>query len=697
MAREQSAAILDPLRRLITRQTGSALSDAQLLENFVTRQDEASFEVLVWRHGAMVLALCTRVLRDAHEAEDAFQATFLVFARKAGSIGRGEVVAAWLYKVAYRVALRLRSAAVKRAVQSEPTDALPAPEPVGNADWGELRPVLDDEIARLPEKYRVPFVLCYLEGRTNDEAAAQIGCPKGTVLSRLSRGRERLRARLARRGVAPSSTAFALALAHNAASASVPAALVPSTVGAAVPFAAGTVTPLVSAHTAALAEGVLKTMTLIKMKTTAALLALAVLGTGLAWGARGAGDSPAPAPVPAVATAAAPEVGAQPAPASNTAAAINEADERREEQREGQRERPAAPAANLSGRVSSVAKDGTSFVLETPPAERGAEPTKTTVKFADKATVTYHGVGPKGAKPTEGYTAQVWFDGNSKEMAVTVVFSAEHHGRRGPDVMGTVVNGKDNKSVTVEGRPQERGGAAPQATVPFDDKTVLIFSNVGKDEARITAGYHAGIWYADDGKTAAKVQFMGAADERRRDEKRPDSTGKVVKADGKSLVLETPPAERGGEPTKTTIILGDKSAMVFNNVPAGGAKVSEGMQAQVWLADGSKDTAARVAFVGTIPERWATVSGKVVSAVSTKAGTTVTVEQPATARGQEPKQTKVHLTEKTKIAFFGVGPDEAEITSGMILQARLLDGSADTAAEIVLSKPGGRGTNGRER
>src|SRR6185503_15357942 len=109
MARETATAILDPLRRLITRQNGSALSDAQLLENFVNRRDEPSFEVLVWRHGAMVLAVCRRVLRDAHEAEDAFQATFLVFARKAAGIGRGEVVAAWLYKVAYRIALRLRA------------------------------------------------------------------------------------------------------------------------------------------------------------------------------------------------------------------------------------------------------------------------------------------------------------------------------------------------------------------------------------------------------------------------------------------------------------------------------------------------------------------------------------------------------------------------------------------------------------
>src|SRR4051812_37360866 len=183
MAREQPLAILDPLRRLISRQTGSSLTDAQLLDNFVTRRDEASFEVLVWRHGAMVLAVCKRVLRDRHEAEDAFQATFLVFARKAASIGRGEVVAAWLYKVAYRAALRMRASSAKQPTPGEVADTIPAPEPADDADWRDLKPVLDDEIARLPEKYRAPFVLCYLEGRTNEEAAAQLGCPKGTVLS----------------------------------------------------------------------------------------------------------------------------------------------------------------------------------------------------------------------------------------------------------------------------------------------------------------------------------------------------------------------------------------------------------------------------------------------------------------------------------------------------------------------------------
>ncbi len=302
MTREPSAALLDPLRRLVTRRTGSSLPDAQLLENFVARRDEASFEVLVWRHGAMVLALCRRVLRDAHEAEDAFQATFLVFARKAGSIGRGEAVACWLYKVAYRIAIRLRAAALQRQLATAAPDELVAPCAPDDAEWRDLRPVLDDEIARLPEKYRAPFVLCYLEGRTNEEAAAQLGCPKGTVLSRLSRRRERLRERLARRGVALTAVAFALTLTRNAASAALPPALVPSTTNVAIPFAAGKAAiDLVPAHVAALTDGVLRAMTFMYFKTAAvALLSLVVLGSGITWAARDGGantpDEPRTAP-----------------------------------------------------------------------------------------------------------------------------------------------------------------------------------------------------------------------------------------------------------------------------------------------------------------------------------------------------------------------------------------------------------------
>src|SRR5262249_1365227 len=161
-----------------------------LLQRWLARRDEAAFELLLWRHGPMVLALCRRLLRHAQDAEDAFQATFLTLVRKAGSIANREALAAWLYKVAYRVALRARAAAATRAALPITSMDLPAAEPAQDLLWRDLRPVLDEEVSRLPARFRGPFVLCYLEGKTNEQAARELGCPLGTVLSRLSRGRE---------------------------------------------------------------------------------------------------------------------------------------------------------------------------------------------------------------------------------------------------------------------------------------------------------------------------------------------------------------------------------------------------------------------------------------------------------------------------------------------------------------------------
>jgi RNA polymerase sigma factor (sigma-70 family) len=283
MANGQLRGAIGQLRRLCGGRLGSTLTDAQLLEAFLGRRDQASFEVLVWRHGSMVLNLCQRILRDSHEAEDAFQAAFLILARKARSIGKGEALASWLYKVAYRVALRARARGAQRGRWEEAADDLPARQTGDHADWNDLRPVLDEEIGRPPEKYCVPFVLCYLEGHTNEEAAAQLGCPKGTILSRLARGRDRLRWRLTRRGIALSTAALTGTLSEGAASAALPVPLVANTAQAATALAAGqAVAGLVSPSAAALYEGVIHTMYVTKLKIAAAvLLGLAVAGTGL--------------------------------------------------------------------------------------------------------------------------------------------------------------------------------------------------------------------------------------------------------------------------------------------------------------------------------------------------------------------------------------------------------------------------------
>jgi hypothetical protein len=219
-----------------------------------------------------------------------------------------------------------------------------------------------------------------------------------------------------------------------------------------------------------------------------------------------------------------------------------------------------------------------------------------------------------------------------------------------------------------------------------------VFSNVTKDGAKFTAGYSAMVWYADDGKTAALVQLAGATDLGQRETKRPDLIGKVARMDGTKFVVDVPPAERGGKPTRY-IFSGDKTTVTFRNVGLNAAKIAPGMQVQVWLSE-SKDTAAKAVFIGTVPERWTTVTGKVVAVA--KDSNSFTVEQPAKARGEEPKRTEITLTAKTKQVFFGVGPGGAKITEGMTAQARLLDGSPGTASLVVFGKSGERPRGGGE-
>src|SRR5262249_10588813 len=199
-------------------------SDAQLLERFAARRDEGAFTALLERHGPMVFGVCRRVLRHEQDAEDAFQATFLVLARKAGSRGWHASVGAWLYAVAQRVALKARTLAARRHARHTEVVGEVAAAPARASPWHELRPILDEELNRLPEKYRAPLVLCYLEGKTNEEAARELGRPVGTVWYQLSRGRELLRGRLSRRGVGLSAVALGAVIAQHA-TAAVPEAL----------------------------------------------------------------------------------------------------------------------------------------------------------------------------------------------------------------------------------------------------------------------------------------------------------------------------------------------------------------------------------------------------------------------------------------------------------------------------------------
>jgi RNA polymerase sigma factor (sigma-70 family) len=187
------------------------MSDAELLARFVSRQEAAAFEELVRRHGPMVMRVCQRVLAHTQDAEDAFQAAFIVLARKASGIAKQGSVGSWLYGVAYRVALQIKENTSKHRLPAQGIDGrtIPDARQTPAAVDGETRAILDQELNRLPEKYRAPLVLCYLEGKTTDEAARELGCPTGTVAGRLPRARDLLRDRLTRRGMAVSGAALA--------------------------------------------------------------------------------------------------------------------------------------------------------------------------------------------------------------------------------------------------------------------------------------------------------------------------------------------------------------------------------------------------------------------------------------------------------------------------------------------------------
>jgi RNA polymerase sigma factor (sigma-70 family) len=217
------------------------MTDGQLLERFAARRDEEAFAQLMQRHGPLVLGVCRQILRHEQDAEDAFQATFLVLSRKAGSIRSAEALPNWLYGVANRLATRMKAAARRRQTREVALVDTLTSEPGPGGEVGDLGPVLHEEIARLPDKYRIPFVLCYLDGKTNEEAARLLGCPPGTVFSRLARAREGLRTRLRRRGLMVASGALAAALLglSQQASAAVPEPLARTTLRAAMRFGAG--------------------------------------------------------------------------------------------------------------------------------------------------------------------------------------------------------------------------------------------------------------------------------------------------------------------------------------------------------------------------------------------------------------------------------------------------------------------------
>ena len=265
--------LLRRVRGLVGPEAGGAAVDRDLLDRFVLHRDEGAFAALVRRHGNMVFGLCLRQLSNEHDAEDAFQATFLVLAQKAGALRRSEALAGWLHQVAYRIAVKLRADNVKRRATAPPDNALATDDPHMLAAAGEVRHVVDEELAQLPAKLRSPLLLCYVDGMTVEETATRLGWPLGTLKSRLTRGRDRLRSRLTRRGLGLPATLAVVALA--------PENLIASTARLATLTNAGASTAVSSPQVLGLARHALQTMALTKWKVLAvAALVAATIGLG---------------------------------------------------------------------------------------------------------------------------------------------------------------------------------------------------------------------------------------------------------------------------------------------------------------------------------------------------------------------------------------------------------------------------------
>lgn len=256
------------------------IGDRTLLERFIASRDETAFAGILERHGRTVLGVCRRVLGHAEDAEDAFQATFLVLARQANCISRRESLGTWLYGVAYRVSLRARKTMSRRQTHEAARAAQVSFDQAPPREEQEFQLIVDEELHRLPARFRAPLVLCYFEGKTNEETARELGVPPGTVFSRLARGRERLRKLLARRGVILTAGAIASLLLAQGASAAVPATLAAATAASASAFALGTPAAVgtIASGVLGLTHATLRTLHVLHLKHLATVALLATIG-----------------------------------------------------------------------------------------------------------------------------------------------------------------------------------------------------------------------------------------------------------------------------------------------------------------------------------------------------------------------------------------------------------------------------------
>jgi hypothetical protein len=322
------------------------------------------------------------------------------------------------------------------------------------------------------------------------------------------------------------------------------------------------------------------------------------------------------------------------------------------------------------------------------------------VKITDKTQLVFGNVGPEEAKLTEGYHAEVWLEKDGKDVAARVRLRGNRKAAPAvwndklapPDRVGTLAAvAPGGKGITLE--LPKKGEPGEKVEIRLAEKSRVLFFNVARGAARMTAGYETRVWLEDNSPdTARAVSFFGTAEEKPAEGKGPpaDRSGRLVgvSGDGKVLTVDVPAAEKG-EWTKTEIKLTNTTSESYHGVAAEGAKPTKGYHIQVWLAEGSSDTAARVRLTRSDPRT--SVDARVV-AVSAD-GARLTVETPTAGGKSEPIRREIKLSAKTRLVFFNIGPGGARLTEGYHVRGWLAEGSEDTAEELMVSgaeKPEGK-------
>jgi RNA polymerase sigma factor (sigma-70 family) len=501
--------VLRHLRRLVGGPPVVELSDRQLLERFHRERDESAFAALVERHGGMVLGVCRRIVQNREDAEDAYQGTFLVLARKAGALRWQDSIASWLHAVACRVARKIRCRTIRDSVRASQLPAPgTAPDPIGDLTCRELELLLDEEVQRLPQRYRAPLVLCYLEGKTRDEAAELLGWSVGALKGCLERGRELLRRRLVKRGVALPTALVGAWLLQGTAEAAVPVVLRHSAIGAGLAFAAGQpLAGLVGTSAQAAAQGVLRALLLSRVLTVTGVLLAVVLsatGVGLAVSHRlpASGPNvvpPSPAALVEVRTAeTVPERPPQLEPAEQPEAPPGAAAEKLF------LGDPAPRRVRVSGTLASVDLRGARITLNLREGERARQET---FSFSADVPVILDGQ-PAGSLRELAVRAAVRLEVSEDR---TRVFRIQVDGPMHRAVVRWVDPGRQRLALGEE--PTERVlVVVPGAPILMDEKAAGL--------GDIPAGAFAAVQVSADGKRALSVRASKAR-ERRPERERP--------------------------------------------------------------------------------------------------------------------------------------------------------------------------------